>query len=101
MDQLALDEGLQHHGPQQLPGRDAYAPLMRAAPMRFSAHAMSDVQWVGCIDAITPSSAKRGMSAAASTCACSIRSRASFAPTRALEVDVPGVAPGACFKAFS
>ncbi len=53
----------------------AYAPASRCDPMRASAQGMSDVACVGCIEAMTPSSAKIGMSDSATTCACSIRQR--------------------------
>ena len=49
---------------------------------RFSAlytdtNGASDVQWIACIEAITPSLPKRGMSAGSRCCACSIRHRRS------------------------
>ena len=36
---------------------------------------MSEVAWVGCIEAMMPSAAKRGISAASRICACSLRLR--------------------------
>ena len=50
---------------------------MRSGPMRASAHGMSSTACDGCIDAITPSSWKRGTSAGLTTCACSMRGRVS------------------------
>ncbi len=55
--------------PPRVGSRDARGPT------RFSAHGMSEVAWVGWIEAITPSRAKRGMSSGATTWACSIRGR--------------------------
>ena len=47
---------------------------MRSGPRRSSAHGMSDVAWVGWIDAMTRS-ANRVKSSDAMTCACSMRGR--------------------------
>ena len=55
--------------------RHAYAPLTRSGPSRACAHGMSLIWCVVCIDGMTPSFAKRGMSSGASTCACSMRKR--------------------------
>src|SRR5207237_385502 len=64
--------------------RHAYAPSSaRACPIRSSAQRMSLVACVGCMLAIAPSRAKRGMSAASSTCACSMRWRAPRRPVAA------------------
>ena len=43
--------------------------------MRAGTHGMSDVACVACIEAMTPSAAKRGMSAESRICACSMRMR--------------------------
>ena len=48
-------------------------------PRRASAQRMSSLACEGCIEAITPSSAKRRTSSLRTTCACSIRSRGSRA----------------------
>ena len=56
--------------------------MQRSRPMRFSAQRPSSIAWYGCMEAMTPSFAKRGMSAARRCCACSIRKRRSFGPFR-------------------
>ncbi len=48
--------------------------------MRFSAQCMSSMQWLGWIDAITPSDANRALSWGSTTCACSMRGRRSRRP---------------------
>ncbi len=56
---------------------------MRSGPSRAGANNMSLMACEVCIEAITPSAAKRGMSASATTWACSIRKRGSaIAPIR-------------------
>ena len=52
-----------------------HAPASRTGRSRASAHGMSEVAWVGCIEAIDPEVAERGMSPSATTCACSTRQR--------------------------
>ena len=49
-------------------------------PMTFSAQRPSSIAWYGCMLAMTPSSAKRGMSGGARCCACSMRKRRSRGP---------------------
>ena len=44
----------------------------RAMPIRLAAQGRSEVQWMPCIEAITPSFAKRGMSCSSRIWACSI-----------------------------
>ena len=64
-----------------------YAPdSARSGPSRFSTHGPSDVQWMPCIAAITPSWAKRGMSCGLRCCACSIRQRRSCPPVPSLKI---------------
>ena len=76
-----------------------YAPSSaRFAPSRSSTYGASDVQWIPCIAAITPSLPKRGMSAALRCCACSMRHRRSFLLGMRLErlfEDVQRLAVGA------
>ena len=58
-----------------------YAPsAVRCGPMRAGTHGMSEVACVACMEAMTLSLAKRGISAASRICACSFRIRRSRAP---------------------
>ena len=49
--------------------------LGRRSPSRATTNGPSDVAWLACIEAMTPSCAKRGMSAGSMCWACSIRQR--------------------------
>ena len=51
---------------------EGWHPGRRAGPARGGC---ARVGWLGCIEAITPSAAKRGISPGAITCACSTRQR--------------------------
>ena len=52
----------------------------RSLPSFEGIHGASEIVWIPCIDAITPSCAKRGTSGAAMCCACSMRQRRSVLP---------------------
>ena len=48
---------------------------MRFSPSRSIAQGLSEAMWIPCMEAITPNSAKRGMSSRSKCWACSIRKR--------------------------
>ena len=60
--------------------RNAYVVRQRSRPIRFSAQRPSSIAWYGCIEAMTPSRANRGMSDGRRCCACSMRKRRSRGP---------------------